>query len=1492
MNAIDPLHEEHDGSFDIAVIGLAGRFPGARTVDEYWANIQAGVHSITSFAVDELTARGVNTADPGLVPAGYVMEDSEWFDAGFFGYSPREAELTDPQHRVLLECAWEAMENAGYDPGRHAEPTGVYVGAGHNTYLLRVIATQPNADELLYDKQTVIGNRSDFLASRISYKLGLRGPSINIQSACSTSLVAVAEACQSLLAYQCDLALAGGVSVDEGRRDGYVYRSDGIFSPDGFCRTFDAQAQGTVGGDGAGIVVLKRLEDAVADRDNICAVIKGFAVNNDGAHRAGFTAPSAVSQTDVITSALDNAGVTAESIGYLEVHGTATALGDLIEFSALRSAFAGVPSSQCAIGSVKTNIGHLDSAAGVAGLIKTLLAVRDGVLPPSLHFEEPDPRLGMDNSPFYVNTELRPWPAQDNPRCAGVSSFGLGGTNAHIIIGQAPEIPAEPKHDTEVAQLLPLSARTSEELDLTTVRLLDHLRMHPTLPVADIAFTLQHGRKEFPHRRTLVCATTDDAIAALTAGDDGRLLTATAPTTGGPVAFMFTGFGSQFPGMAHALYNEEAVFAEAFDLCADLLEADIRTPTFTAPASLTDFRQVLLQPERSDHPLDQPALGYPAMFALEYALVQLWASWGVQPSAMIGHSLGEYVAACVAGVFSLPDALRLVVERARLIQTLDEGAMLAVPLSEGEAGTFMGEQVCLAAVNGPRTCVLSGSVTGIDDTANLLSANGIEFRRLNSRFAFHSPSMEAIVEPYADLVRTVRLCRPSVPFVSNISGTWITDGEATSPEYWARHLRETVRFADGIATLWAMPDVALVEIGPTPTLTPDAVQHPAAHGIANRVVVPSLRSPYEGRSDRAALLDAAGKLWLAGRTTSFPAPRGGKRIALPTYPFQRRAYRLATTRRSRADYERHTASRDWFSTPSWRRLPAAPPTAVAMLAAQRWLVFLDSSGVGRTLTDQLVCLGATVRTVAMPGNEVAHDYVVDPAEPDDFRKLAESLRREGALPDRTVHCWGIDSDVDRPPERVQMLLDRSFGSLVHWAQATEAHLMTTSQRWDVLSTELHSVVGDEQLCPYKATLRGICTVAAQEYPSLECIQIDLDDEPRADILLNLLAAESNEQIIALRGRHTWAPIYAPSAIPARQSRPVRAGGVYLITGGLGRIGLMMADVLTDVAEVRLVLVSRTGLPPRETWEDTGHPAATTSMIDAVLALEKRGSEIMIATADVADARAMGELIAQVDQRFGPVNGVLHCAGTTGPAAHREIGKLGSEEISWHFGPKVHGTSVIREVLAGRRLDFALICSSVASILGGLGFGAYAAANAFLDAFAQRYHTAEQPWCAVNWEAWAFSPGEREAIGATVREFALSPEEGKAVFRTLIDAVPQPQIAVATGDLGRRHALWTAPIETDNVAEAQHERPDLRNPYVAPGNDAEDQVALIWKDLLGLTSVGVHDNFFELGGSSLLGLRVVHRLRQELNVAVPLTIIYEGPTVRTLAKLVEQLRVAQ
>jgi amino acid adenylation domain-containing protein len=890
----DP-HRELTGT-EIAIVGMAGRFPGARDVEELWRNLRGGVEAVRFPDPAELAARGLDPArlaDPAWVKAASQMDGYDTFDDLFFGFNPREAELMDPQHRVLLECAWEALESAGYDPQSIPGRAGVYAGATLSTYLLFHLIGNPltaGADPL----QVVLGNASDALATRISYKLNLRGPSHSVQCACSTSLVAVHTACQSLLNEECDLALAGGVSIQADAGLGYRYMPGSVVSPDGHCRAFDAAAQGSIFGSGVGLVVLKRLEDALAARDNVRAVILGSAVTNDGSVKVGFTAPGVEGQAAVISEALAMAGVDPTTIGYLEAHGTGTALGDPIEIRAVTRAFGEYTDRRgfCAIGSLKSNVGHLDVAAGVAGLIKTVLALEHGEVPPSLHYEQPNPRIDFASSPVYVNTALAPWPnrAGDAPRRAGVNSFGLGGTNAHVVLEEAPA--PQPALRTRPWQLLTLSARTPEALAAAGERLAAHLETRPGLDLADAAYTLAAGRQAFGARQALVSRDPGDAAACFAAGDPVRLLTTPPeaaedwPESGRPVAFVFPGQGAQHVNMGRDLYESEPVYRDEIDRAAALL----------APRLGLDLRQILYpdaggEAEAASH-LARTSIAQPALLAVEVALARLLVSWGVRPKAMLGHSLGEYAAAVLAGVFSFEAALELVAERGRLIEQIgSEGSMLAVPLSESEITPFLSGEVHLAALNAPSLVSIAGPAAELAELASRLAGEGVAAMPLQVAFAGHSPRTEPAMAPFQERVAAVGPKAPEIPFVSSTTGTWIGAVEAADPGYWARHMRQPVRFSDGVETLRAEPGMALLEVGPGAGLSPLIRWHLASPG--ERPVAAAMRQPKDTSSDLATLLGALGRLWVSGARIDwqgFYAGQGRRRVPLPTYPFERRRH--------------------------------------------------------------------------------------------------------------------------------------------------------------------------------------------------------------------------------------------------------------------------------------------------------------------------------------------------------------------------------------------------------------------------------------------------------------------------------------------------------------------------------------------------------------------------------------------------------------------------
>src|SRR6266568_3584401 len=997
-------------STDIAIIGLSGRFPGARNVDEFWQNLRNGVESISLFSDEELLQSGVDPSvlgDPNYVKAGAILEDIDKFDAAFFGFTPKEAQIMDPQHRLFIETAWNAIESAGYNPETYKGSIGLYAGSGLSTYLLNNLYSNAEVMDSAGIMQVVLGNDKDSLTTRVAYLLNLTGPCFSVQTYCSTSLVAVSIACSSLLNGDCDMALAGGVLVSVPQKAGYYYQEGGIASPDARCRAFDARAKGSPLGNGVGVVVLKRLEDAVADGDTIHAVIKGSAINNDGSLKAGYTAPGVRGQSGVIVEAQANAGVEAESISYIETHGTGTPLGDAAELTALIKSFSESTDKQgfCAIGSAKTNVGHLDRAAGVTGLIKTVLSLKHKLVPPSLNYEEPNPQINLQDSPFYVNTELREWKTNGFPRRAGVSAFGMGGTNAHVILEEAPVL--EFSAPGRAYKLILLSARTETALEMATAKLHAYLQQHTDVDLADVAYTLQVGRKTFDRRRLLVCRDREDALHALETRATTRVVNSTPARSDRSVAFLLPGLGEQYAGIAQELYQEEPVFRKIVDYCCSFIHThlglDLQSafwpgePRFntnghagTSNQAELNLRALLRRDASNGHSENRPsgavgqlrhtALAQPTVFVIEYALAQLLQHWGIRPQALLGYSLGEYVAACLSGVLSLEDALTVVTRRAQMIAQLPEGAMLAVALSEQEVQPFLDEQVCLAASNGPLTCVLAGPLEAMEHVEARLAAREVATRRIETSHAFHSPMLEPLREAVRELLRGVALHEPQIPYLSNVTGTWITAEQATDPAYWAEQMCQPVRFGEGVGCLLQETEYVLLEVGPGQSLSALVKQHPACGHERFSLVIATLPSVYERQPEYTSLLAALGKLWLAGVTpdwTGFYAQERRQRVPLPTYPFERQRYWIEPPRAQVQVLVEQTSSvpkgkkpdiADWFYLPRWEQAPLQEHFKQDKQTLRSpYLVFLDTCGIAERVVKRLEQEGHTVICVQAGG---------------------------------------------------------------------------------------------------------------------------------------------------------------------------------------------------------------------------------------------------------------------------------------------------------------------------------------------------------------------------------------------------------------------------------------------------------------------------------------------------------------------------------------------
>lgn len=1375
---------------DIAIVGRAARFPGARHADELWRIFRDGVETIRHYDEAELLAAGVDPAelrDPHYVPASGPLDDVEMFDAGFFGFGPKDAAITDPQHRHFLECCWEALEDAGHPPSRFAGSVGVFAGCGMNSYFIFNLLRNREvlrSTGLFLLRHT--GNDRDFLPTTVSYKLDLTGPSVAVQTACSTSLVAIHLGCQSLLSGECDMVLAGGVTVKVPHRQGYLHAENEPLDPTGHCRAFDARGAGTVLSSGAGVVVLRRLGEALEQGDRILAVIRGSAINNDGSRKVGYLAPSVDGQAAVVAEALAVADVAADSISYVAAHGTGTRVGDPIEISALSQAFRESTDREqfCWIGSSKANLGHTDNAAGVASVIEVVEALRHRQIPPSIHYERPNPDIDFASSPFRVNTELRAWEVDGGPRRAGVSALGVGGTNAHLILEEAPPRPPSGPAARDL-ELIVISAKSSRALDHGTTKLVDHFRANPDEKLADAAHTLQVAREGFEHRRVVVCASPAEAAEALGAMDRKRVFGARARDTAPEVDFMFPGASAQYPNMGLELYRKEKVYRDALDECLEL----------AAPHAACDLRRLMMPgdavSEELGAQLAKPGACLPAIFATEVALARLWMSWGVEPRAMIGHSMGEYTAAHFAGVISLADAVRVVCLRGALVDGLEvRGRMLSIPLPESEVVELLAGGGELAAVNGPSLCTVSGTVAEIEALEARLHERDVECRALRVPAAGHSRLLDPILDEFRSGLETVALSAPERPYLSNRTGDWIRPEEASSVDYWVRHFRHTVRWSAGLETLLREGSHLLLEVGPGQTLASLSRQQ-ATRPVA---AISSLRHPDDDVTDLRFVLTSFGRLWSHGAEVGFERLRGDERrnrIALPTYGFDRQPYWIEPDAPSPAagaevrDLERSAKLEDWFFAPVWQ--PAPPPSPRE--APLRWLVFADGTGIAAALIARLESQGHSVVTVR-EGDAYYElgdsEYAVPPeAGLAGYVSLFRDLAAKDRLPDRIAHLWLVTGDDPAAWDGSNFshyVEERGFYSLLHLAQALGSEDVTRPIHLGVVSNGLQRV-GDERLLhPEKATVFGPLRVIPQELGNVTCQSVDLpkaaprarwgrraalDREAHAAWLAADLHPDGADRVLAYRGRERFRQdleALPPEAFPERGSR-LRAGGTCLVTGGLGGLGLMLAEHLARTRGANLILLSRSPLPPRNAWNDwiAAHASndPTAAKLRTLLQIEALGSQVVIESADVSDVVRMRERVAAAKERFGGIDAVFHAAGVIDDGPIQTKSQSAIERV---FTPKLHGTRVLEEIVSELEPDVFVLFSSSSAWLGPAGQVDYAGASAYLNALADSRVGAPGYTVALDWGVWRGVGGAVD----TYRRLSGSDRSGRPAAHPLLD----------------------------------------------------------------------------------------------------------------------------
>ncbi|MFK7837225.1 MAG: SDR family NAD(P)-dependent oxidoreductase [Sulfitobacter sp.] len=1451
---------------DIAIVGLSVNVPGAAGVDAYWANLRDGVESIRRLSEQELRDAGESPeaiARKNYVPAAAVLDGFDTFDAEFFGFSPKDAAILDPQHRKFLEVAWEAMEQAGHPPETVAGPIGVYAGCGMGSYFYFNICSNPDlVDDVGMFLLRHTGNDKDFLSTRVSHVFDLHGPSINLQTACSTSLVAIHYAAQALRAGEVDMALAGGVTIELPHGRGYAFKENEILSPDGHCHAFDHRAQGTVFGSGAGCVALRRLSDAVADGDHIWAVIKGSAVNNDGAAKAGYLAPSVDGQTQAIAKALDAAGVAAQSIGMIECHGTGTYLGDPIEVAALTEAYRAETDASdfCRIGSVKTNIGHLDTAAGIAGLAKATLALHHHQIPPSLGYEAPNPVIPFEGSPFRVNDTLTDWATGQTPRRAAVNALGVGGTNAHMILEEAPARAASEESDWPFHALV-VSGASKSALEANTAALAAHLRAHPDQPLADVAYTLKNGRRAFDKRRVVVAETHAQAAELLEQGDTRRVFTHDALGDAPEVVFMFPGGGAQYVGMARDLYETEPEFAEWMDRGLDHL----------GPQLDYDIRALWLpeadQADEASQRLKRPSVQLPLIAIVEYALAKLWMSWGVQPTAMVGHSMGENVAACLAGVMTFENLIDLVLLRGRLFDEVPAGGMLSISAPLSAIEPLLGDDLDIASINAPELIAVSGPQAALDAMQERLSTAEIECQRIAIDIAAHSRMLEPILDRYRRFLAGLDLQTPHAQVISNRTGQPLTPQEATSPDYWVGQLRNTVHFAECITTLAAPRKRVYLEVGPGKALS--ALAQMSAD-VAPAQVLSTLRHPDQDIADDMYFISVIGRLWACGVEADWTQIWGEakrNRVVLPTYQFQRAKYFIepgsAAVAAPTEVLTRLEDIEDWGAVPAWRPRFADVDIDVASDLADRpltWLIFADDAGCGAPVMQRLRDAGHRVMSVQAGDafaqvNETHYTLAAEQGR-QGYDQLITALKEHDAMPDRIGHFWLTDDHVaPRPGSSVfDRNLEQGFWSLTWLAQSLTEAGLDAPLHLSVFTAGAAQVREEGVPHPEEALISGPVGVFAREMPGVTAAQIDiepqesltpantgwfakpqpvstLDEALTTRLLEELLAAPSN-LVAAYRGDKRFEMGYRTLPLKSGAEEGFRDGGTYLITGGFGGIGQTIAADVLRSHKAQVILLIREAMPDRKAWQGYlakhGTTDRTARRMRAVMRLEElaqaQGGQVEVAQADVANLAQMRRVIEDVQARHNTLTGVIHAAGVLDDAPL--LAKTDAQ-MDAVLAPKVQGLRVLDQLLPDGTLELLILFSSTSTATRAAGQTDYVAANAWLNAFAASRRGGKTRVVAVNWGVWADVGMAANALAGGASD-VLPP---RSVDAGLIKTAGSD----SAGD-----PVFAAPLNTDQWVLDQHRTADGQ--AILPGTGYIEMLAEAAK-AQGLKSFDIRDLYF-------------------------------------------------
>lgn len=1462
---------------DIAIIGISCKFAESNSPKAFWENLKNGSDISQFYTDEELHALGTSKEfieNPNYIKLNSFVDGSDSFDYPFFGYTKDEADLMDPQIRILHEQVWLAMEDAGYNVHEYKEKVGLYLAASDNlNWMAHGMLTHNENVDLFFQSHIINKN---YVSTLISYNLNLKGPSYVVETACSSSLSTVHLACRALLMRECSIAMAGGACFNTEGNTSYLFEEGMIGSKDGTCRAFDVDSSGTIPGEGSGIVVLKRLEDALRDNDPIYAVIRASATNNDGKRKVGYTAPSVEGQYDCIKQAQRFANINPNDITYIEAHGTATKLGDPIEIEALNKAFDYSATHKCAIGSVKTNLGHLDYAAGIAGVIKTALALENKMIPPSLHYTSPNPEINFEGGPFYVNAALAEWKRKDSkPLLAGINSLGIGGTNVHVILEEAPII--EKKTTSRPYQLLTYSAKSEKSLAKYQSHLCEYLETSSN-DFNDIAYTLKVGRKGFTARDYIIATNKEAAFDTLKKKIENNFKTSTREQYRS-IVFMFPGQGAQYFKMGLDLYHQEKIFKEIIDNGLQLLQEETGK----------DFAAILGY--KTQQNIDQKLINdtyytQPLLFLIEYAVASLLIKWGIQPKYMIGHSLGEYTAACISEVFTLKDGIRLIVKRAALMNNLEKGTMFGLETSAQNIKSILPKEISIATINTKDSCVISGNDTSMNAFAEVLTQNGINLTKLKTSHAFHSEMMDAMLDAYKSELQQINLAEPKYSFASNLTGKEITKIEATSPEYWTQHLRNTVKFEEGISEILQKGNVVCLEVGPGRVLSNFVKQH--AKFSDNSVVVNVLRHPKEEKNDNLVLTNALGQLWSNGVKINWNAyyeDEERSRVHAPTYAFD--TYKLSydvypfnQIQNTAALSSSVKTLDEWFYRANWKK-SALLQQKTAQDVSKTYLLFSEEDSFISKLEDSLKTNNKVIKILkgnTFEANE-NNQYTINPKSDTDFKKLFAKIESDQLTVDQIIFNWNLDGDQQEAIIASFMLLQRFCKNIINHFPASKKKITFLSE-YNVL------VFGNEKEKIGATTSMFLANICAQENPSIftNFIDINTSNNFESELLLtniqNELAYNYTNRSIAYRNNQRWIRFYEPLILKeSNENLYVKPNKTYIITGGLGEVGKVFVNHLSEKYASRIIILGRSEVPPETAWENylslETAEEKTVARIQELKKLKEKNEHVYYYSADTSNFENFQTAIETITAAHGTISGIIHTAGNGATSTFKPIENLDATIAKKQFDPKINGTLNIYEVFKNKPLDFVWITSSLSSILGGLTYGAYAVANKFISAFINSKNEELKNWFTVELDG--------------ITEARISHEKLVEVFERSFQAPDLSQLVVSIKDPNKvleQQSKTVVVSEKSKEEEVKISRPLLSDDYVAPSTETEKKICELLQSFFGFDTLGVLDNFFELGGDSLKAMTLLKRIHKIFEVEIGIEDFFMNPDIQSISKEVD------